>query len=305
MNGDMDSFTLQPRGPYSLAASARFLEGFAPAAHEAAPEGHLHLAFPGPDGAPAGVCLRQRGADGAVTGDVFGEADPDFVRGAAERILSLDHDGSAFADVGERDPVIQRLQTRFAGLRPVLFLSPYEAAAWALIGHRVRIAQAARVKARMAEQLGDLVDIHGDVRHAFPPPERLAGLEDFPGLFGRKVEWLRALGDAAAGGALDTAGLHALTPDAALTELRRLPGIGAFSAELILLRGAGAADQLPSAEPRLRRAVARAYGNAAEPTQAEVAERAEAWRPYRTWVAVLLRSAHEEETSEIAGGPRG
>jgi DNA-3-methyladenine glycosylase II len=80
-----------------------------------------------------------------VLGEVFGAADPGFVRAAAQRILSLDHDGTGFAAVGQRDPVVGRLQERFAGLRPVLFLSPYEAAAWALIGHRIRIVQAAGV----------------------------------------------------------------------------------------------------------------------------------------------------------------
>jgi len=87
--GATGEFVLRPRGPYSLAASARFLEDFAPAAHEAAPAGHLHVAFPGPAGAPAGVCLRQED-DGAVLGETFGSAGPAFVRCEAERILSLD-----------------------------------------------------------------------------------------------------------------------------------------------------------------------------------------------------------------------
>ena len=65
--------------------------------------------------------------------------------------------------------------------------SAYEAAAWALIGHRIRIVQAAKVKERMAAELGEAVDVHGDVRRAFPGPARLAGLEGFQGLFGRKV----------------------------------------------------------------------------------------------------------------------
>ena len=82
------------------------------------------------------------------------------------------------------------------------FFSPYEAAAWALIGHRTRIVQAARVKERMADELGQAVDVHGDVRHAFPGPSRLAALEGFPGLFDRKVENLRALGEEAATGRL-------------------------------------------------------------------------------------------------------
>jgi DNA-3-methyladenine glycosylase II len=56
--------------------------------------------------------------------------------------------------VGERDPVIAGLQRRYPGLRPVAFWSPYEAAAWAVIGQRIRIRQAAGIKAAMARQLG-------------------------------------------------------------------------------------------------------------------------------------------------------
>jgi len=138
-------FTLVPRGPFSLAASIKFLE---------------------PDLVPA-------------------------VRAQVERILSLDVDGSGFPAVGERDPVVGEIQRRYPGLRPVGFWSPYEAAAWTIIGHRIRITQAAAIKARMAEELGEPVSFGGRVVHAFPSPQRLAGLGTFPGLAGRKPEWLR------------------------------------------------------------------------------------------------------------------
>ena len=245
-------------------------------------------------GRAAGVCLRER--DGLVAGEVFGSGAVDWVRSQVERILSLDVDGAGFAEVGRRDPTIGALQQRFAGLRPVLFMSPYEAAAWALIANRLRIAQAARIKARMAEQLGAPVDVHGDVRHAFPGPARLGDLADFPGLSERKLERLRALAAAAREGALDPSRLRALPPEDALSELRQLPGIGPFGAELILLRGAGEPDHLPMAEPRLRRAVGLAYGLEGEPPQDELVRLSEAWRPYRTWVTVLLRASLENET---------
>jgi DNA-3-methyladenine glycosylase II len=296
----MTTFELVPRGPFSLAASAAFLEGFSPAAHRRAGEGHLHLAFV-PDGeeAAAGVCLRQ--PDGVVVGEVFGEADPDATREQVARILSLDVDGAGFPEVGRRDPVVGGLQARWPGLRPVGFFSPYEAAAWALIGHRIRIVQAARVKERMAAELGQAVDVHGDVRHAFPGPARLAVLEGFPGLFGRKVENLRSLGEAAAVDQLDGDRLRALPREEALAELKRLPGIGDFSAELVLLRGAADPDHLPLHEPRLCLGAALAYGLEELPDRAWLEKRSEAWRPYRTWVVLLLRVLLEAETGEIGG----
>ena len=297
----MTRFELVPQGPFSLAASAAFLEGFSPAAHRAADaEGHLHLAFV-PDGeeTAAGVCLRQ--PDEPVLGEVFGDADPEAVREQVARILSLDVDGAGFPDVGRRDPVVGPLQRRWPGLRPVGFFSPYEAAAWALITHRIRIVQAARIKERMAAELGQAVDVHGDVRRAFPGPGRLAGLEGFPGLFAGKADNLRALGEAAAVGRLDGAWLRSIPRDQALTELKRPQGIGDFSAELILLRGAGDPDHLPQHEPRLCRGAALAYDLDDPADRDWLEQRAEAWRPYRTWVAFLLRVLLEAETGETGG----
>jgi DNA-3-methyladenine glycosylase II len=296
----MTSFELVPEGPFSLAAAKGFLEGFAPAGHRPAEDGHLHLAFV-PDGeeAAGGVCLRQ--PDGVVVGEVFGGADPEAVRDQVARILSLDVDGRGFPEVGRRDPVVGELQRRWPGLRPVGFCSPYEAAAWALIGHRIQMVQAARIKERMAVRLGQVVDVHGDRRHAFPSPARLAALEEFPGLYWRKVENLRALGEAAAVGLLDGARLRELPRDQALAELKRLPGIGDFSAELVLLRGAADPDHLPVHEPRLCRGAAIAYGLEEPPDRAWLEERSEAWRPYRTWVVLLLRVLLEAETGDTGG----
>jgi DNA-3-methyladenine glycosylase II len=300
----MTTFELVPLGPFSQAASAAFLQGWSPAAYRPAEAaGHLHLAFV-PDGeeVAAGVCLRQPdGADGAVVGEVFGEADPEAVRVQVARILSLDVDGSGFPEVGRRDPVVGRLQARWPGLRPVGFFSAYEAAAWALIGHRIQIVQAARIKQRMAEELGEAVDVHGDPRHAFPGPARLTDLEGFRGLSARKVENLRALGEAAMEGRLDGAWLRSLPRDQALKELQQLPGIGPFSAELVLLRGAADPDHLPLHEPRLCRGATIAYELNEPPDRQWLEERAEAWRPYRTWVVLLLRVLLEAETGDTAG----
>jgi DNA-3-methyladenine glycosylase II len=303
----MSSFEIGPVGPYSLAMSARFLEGFVPAAYEGGGEDHLRFAFvvdgfAKRDERVAGVYVRPEGEK--IVGEVFGEADAEVVGAQVARILSLDVDGRGFGEVGERDPVVGRLQARYPGLRPVCFYSPYEAAAWALISHRIRIMQAAGIKARMAEELGAIVEIRGEPVRTFPGPSRLVRLESFPGLFGRKIENLRHLAQAAMEGKLDAGYLRSLPVEKALEELKKLPGIGDFSAELILLRGAGEPDYLPMYEPRLRRAVAMVYGLDSPPLIEELEKIAEHWRPYRTWVSLYLRAMLEEETGEISGKAR-
>jgi len=308
--GGMETFSLVPRGPFSLAASIRFLEGFTPAAYTGSTDTTLELAFP-VEGSwqTVGVRVRQAAGDGpagGVTAEIVSPVRPGpdlvaAVRQQVERILSLDVDGSGFPAVGQRDRVAGELQRRYPGLRPVGFWSPYEAAAWTIIGHRIRITQAAAIKARMAEQLGEPVSFGGRVVPAFPSPQRLAGLDAFPGLAGRKPEWLRSLAQVALDGQLDAARLRAMPHEEALADLKKLPGIGDFSAGLILLRGAGDPDAVPGQEPRLARAVALAYGLPGPATPEQVVAISEGWRPYRTWVTVLLRIQLEFQTGEIAG----
>ncbi len=156
----------------------------------------------------------------------------------------------------------------------------------------------------MAEVMGEAVDIHGEKRYAFPGPGRLRQLESFPGLSGRKVEYLRQLAEATIEGQLDAARLRSLPQEQALEELQKLPGIGIFSAEHILLRGAGDPDYLTFNEPRLPRAVALAYGLKGDPSPEELRAIADGWRPYRTWVTFLLRHMLEDETHEITRGGR-
>ena len=95
--------------------------------------------------------------------------------------------------------------------------------------------------------------------------------------------------------------LRAQPYDEALAGLTELPGIGPFAAELVLLRGAGQVDRIPRHETRLARAVALAYRLPAPPSGADLDKLSENWRPYRTWVAVLLRDQLEDETGEIRG----
>jgi DNA-3-methyladenine glycosylase II len=285
------SFTLEPLGPFSLEAAARFWRDFTPAGHPGLdPEGHLHMAFP-VEGAwsTVGVCVQQQG--NVVTAHVYGEAETDILRRQTARILSLDVDGRGLAEVARRDSIAAGLLGRFPGLRPVCFYSPYEAAAWAIISQRIQMRQAAAIKSRLAEAYGEVVSLHGQPLRAFPSPRALLDLEGCPGLFGRKPAQLAAIANAALTGDLDAVKLRALPDPEALAQLQTLPGIGPFGSELILLRGAGQPDYLTLQEPRFRRGVRDAYALDREPTDADLERISNAWRPYRMWITFLLRQS--------------
>lgn len=278
--------TVNVLGPWSLATSRSFWEGFAPAAlaDQGDPE-QLRSAFPVEgDWRRAEVIVTQRGDTAYLA--LTGEGDLDAAATQAGRFLSLDVDGRGWPEVARRDPVIAEAQQQLPGLRPCGFHSPYEAAAWSVLSQRIRIIQAARLR-------DELVARHGD-DGAFPGPQQLRSLDlDLPG---RKAEYLRAVADAALEGRLDGATLHSMDASHAMQTVQEVKGLGPFAAELVVLRGANAPDVLPRRERRLEDEVVLRYG-----PERSLEELSQAWRPFRTWAAVHLRILREQRTQEISG----
>lgn len=281
--------TTEVLGPWSLATSKRFWEGFAPAALAGGDTGasaeDLRTVFCAEgDWSPVEVTVRQDGATAHL--QLSGAGDLEAAAVQVERFLSLDVDGRGWPGVGDRDSVIAAAQEQLPGLRPCGFHSPYEAAAWSVLSQRIRIVQAARLRA-------DLIDRYGD-GGAFPAPAVVLGLDlDLPG---RKGEYLRAVAAAAMEGQLDGAVLRAMEPDAVVAAVQAVKGLGPFAAELVVVRGANAPDALPRHERRLAAEVSEQYG-----AGASLADVAEAWRPFRSWAAVHLRTLRERRTREISG----
>src|SRR5450755_4816942 len=289
-----ESFTISPRGPFSLAEAASFGFGQREAQDAGAGQAPLmRLAFC-VDGyaAHAGVELSQDAA-----GDVHGTAylppgtDPAAVRAQVARVLSLDYDASEFVRVGERDPVIGRLQAAAPGLRPPLFYSPYEAAAWSVLSARRPVRQMMQVRALLSEAHGRVFDLAGQRLAAFPTPGQLLRVGSFPGLGADKMERLHGVARAALEGRLDVGALKAMGPGAAMTELQSIKGIGPFYSALIVIRGTGFADVLPVNEPRALALAAQLYGRDELLSEAQFRELAQSWRPFRTWAVVLIRAA--------------
>ena len=282
------TFTIEPLGPFALHEAIDF--GFGQRL-ESTRDGVMRLAFC-VDGYrdQVGVALRQDPSSGVVHATVDGEADLDAVRAQVARVLSLDHDAHGFLEVGRRDPVIGALQAAAPGLRPPLFYSPYEAAAWAVISARRPARQMAEVRRRLGEAHGRVFEVAGERLAALPTPERLLEIDAFESLNAEKVERLHGVATAALAGALDVGHLQALGPDAAMVDLQRIKGIGPFYSSLIVVRGSGFAD-VPVAEPKVLELVTQLWDLPSTPTTAAFLAMAERWRPFRTWATVLIRAA--------------
>jgi DNA-3-methyladenine glycosylase II len=288
------TFTIEPAGPFSLRESVEF--GFGQR-HREAYGGLMRLAFVAdelagePYGGSVGVVVRQEGEviHAEVQGDLAG-GDLDRVQAQVARALSLDVDARPFVEIGGRDPLIGRLQQEAVGLRPPLFHSPYEAAAWSVLSARRPAMQMAQVRERLSAAHGRTFALAGVDVAAFPTPGQLLGVEQVDGLTEQKIARLHGVARAAKEGQLGAERLRSLGPDEALRQLQTLDGIGPFYADLIVVRALGLTDVLPANEPRLMALVGELYGYGRPVDAAELAQIAEAWRPFRTWAAVLVRA---------------
>jgi DNA-3-methyladenine glycosylase II len=288
-------FTIKPAGEFSLAESALFGFGqrMRPAgvgARVAQFDAVMRLAFC-LDGYHDQVGVELRQDERVVHAVVHGAGELDAIHRQVARVLSLDQDARGFAQVGQRDLVIGKLQRAAAGLRPPLFYSPYEAAVWSVLSSRRPGWQMARVRAELSEAHGAVFELAGERLAALPTPSRLLAVEAFPGIDADRLARMHGAARAALDGQLDVAALQALGPQQAMAELQRIKGIGPFYAGLIVVRAIGFVDVLPRNEPKVLELVRELYHLPALPSQVQFEAIAEAWRPWRTWATVLLRAA--------------
>src|SRR5215472_17550012 len=281
-------------GPFSLGAAASF--GFGPNSGRPSPDSLMRLAFVADDlRCHVGAVVTQL-PDGSLAAEVSGDAPVDAAEAQLRRILSIDTGVAGWLEAGKADPVLGSVQAAHPGLRPVLFHSPYEAAAWSVLSQRRHRAQATAVRRRLSEVAGPTFELAGQSEPAFPLPGRLLETTEFPGIEESRMARLHGVARAALAGHLDAAALRALSNEAALADLQRMNGLGPVYATLVYLRSTGVTDALTLSEPRLADYLRHYYGLPASPGAADVERIAERWRPFRTWAAVLFRVAGDRDS---------
>src|SRR5215218_2723072 len=104
----------------------------------------------------------------------------------------------------------------------------------------------------------------------------------------QKTLYCRLLARAVIDRELDLSKLSLLSDDDARAELTRLKGVGAWTAEIYLLRALLRPDAWPAGDLALQLAAQRVKGLPARPTAAALDALAEGWRPLRAVAARLL-----------------
>ena len=135
-----------------------------------------------------------------------------------------------------------------------------------------------------------------------PSPAELLAVEPGSlrdaGLSWRKIGTLRDLAERLTDGRLDAEVLRALPDEEFITELTAIPGIGPWTAQGALLIAFRREDVVLPGDLALRKAVQRAYTLDHLPSQQEVLDIADQWRPFRSLATSYLFAASYEPTQQ-------
>jgi DNA-3-methyladenine glycosylase II len=167
-------------------------------------------------------------------------------------ILGLDVDTSTAQHLAEADPALRDVALALRGLRPPLYPDLFETFASVIPFQQLSLEAGMAVVAKLVRRFGQALTFAGSRRFVFPSAAvvasaRISSLERC-GMSGHKSHALHEAARAIASGTLTAAAINQLPSSEALARLVQLPGIGPWSAALILLRGFGRMDVFPQAD---------------------------------------------------------
>jgi DNA-3-methyladenine glycosylase II len=187
------------------------------------------------------------------------------------------------------DPVLGRL---IDSLEPVDLgrwrarwaLDSFRSLARAIVGQQIATRAATAIFDRLQAFIGDR-DPMSTIVDATDADLRAVGLS------AAKAASLRDLAARTLDGRLELDRLEAMTDDEARQQLTAVRGIGSWTADMFLLGQLGRPDVLPAGDLGIRHAVRAAYGLDHVPSEGEVRQLSEAWRPHRSLATAYLYSS--------------
>jgi 3-methyladenine DNA glycosylase/8-oxoguanine DNA glycosylase len=190
------------------------------------------------------IGVRQIAPDRVQMRSLEGALGPAERREAArlvDRILGLSFDLAPVYAALEDEPGLAALAAQVPGMEPPAYDSLWVTVVSVVPFQQVSLAAGSAILNRLIERLGASLEHEGSVYYAYPTPQAvLAAGPDALRACGLSQAKTRALVEVAArtvDARLDEAAIAALDDERALAALSALPGIGPWSARLILLRG--------------------------------------------------------------------
>lgn len=192
------------------------------------------------------------------------------------------------------DPVLKTLIDARPDFRPRAWmdelprLDAFDTLIFQIAGQQLSVRSTRAIMSRLENLFGGRLPTAAELLKADPGVLREAGFS------ARKATTIRALAERFVDGRLSDAALSRMTDEEVEATLTEVSGIGPWTARGFLLVALDRPDVFLSGDLALRRAIGRIYGFDHVPTDLEMAEISDRWRPYRSLaVSYLFASEYE------------
>jgi len=220
--------------------------------------------------------------DGVATGNLF-----EVVQRTRE-IFDLD---APVADIGrtlKKDARLAAMLKVQQGIRVPGAWDGFELTVRAILGQQISVAAATTLAGRIASRYGE--PLNADIQSGadalafvFPTPARLARVRfNGIGLVRSRAATIRSLSAAVNRGDIDFD--FSQDPDDFCEQLKSIKGIGDWTAQYVAMRVLKHPDAFPTADLGLLKAIDAPQ----RVSSATLSQRAESWRPWRAYAALLL-----------------
>jgi DNA-3-methyladenine glycosylase II len=203
-------------------------------------------------------------------------------------------DPAARESLRNADPVLARLIDARPDFRPRAWmdeLPPLDAFGtliFEVAGQQLSVSSTRAIISHLMDRFGGHLPSSAELLAADPQVLRDSGFS------ARKGATLRALAERFVDGRLSDEGLSRMTDDEVEAALTEVPGIGPWTAHGFLLVALDRPDVFLSGDIALRRAIQKAYGIDHVPTEDEMRQLSDRWRPYRSLaVSYLFASEYD------------
>jgi 3-methyladenine DNA glycosylase/8-oxoguanine DNA glycosylase len=250
-----------------------------------------------------GIAAVVRVAQTAPDRVLFGAQAPEeaTARRAIERMrfaLGVDDDLRPFYERFRDDPLIGASVRARPWVRVTRRPEPFEALAWAITEQLIEFVRAAAIQRRIVRRWGHRCGRTG-LRDA-PDARTISGvapaeLQSCDLSAGRALALIRCAREVAAG----RVDLHDHDHERGWERLRRIPGVGSWTLEVLALTGQGRYDQLPAGDLNYLKLVGRLQTGGDPHARATESDVRELFAPYGEWAA--LAAAHLSRSPVQAG----
>jgi DNA-3-methyladenine glycosylase II len=221
------------------------------------------------------------------------ELEKDVIAELLDRInffMSLDDDLKPFYKYGMEDFVFKPVIKKLYGLHQVKFLTPFEAAAWAVLSQRISMKVSHLMKERLTKAVGDSITVEGVEYLTFPTSNQInnLGIDNLTIILknNRKSEYLINVSESFE--AVDENFLRKGPLNEVKEWLLNIKGIGEWSAHLELIRGLGRMEELSENDRMLMGCAKKIYGS--HISDEELKNLAEEYGDFKGYWAYYLRT---------------